>query len=166
MKRKRYGICSKYLSELSPGCQVTCSLRRGTFPLPDLSDPLILIGPGTGLAPMRSLIHQRYPQFSRIQAELCLDNPMIESFQINSPLENSLIPASTLLFYGCRSEEDDFVYKNEWTLINKYSSSHNLPLTVQVAYSRKGTNCGRYVTHDIRDNASLVWSIIQEVFVF
>lgn len=163
LKRKRYGLCSKYLSELIPGCRITCSLRRGTFPLPDSQDPLILIGPGTGLAPMRALIHHRYPQFSHLPAELCLDNPMIASYDFNSSFVNTANSLPTILFYGCRSEDDDYVYKNEWNIISEYAVKNNLSLVIQVAFSRKGTNCGRYVTHDIRDNAMKVWNVIQEV---
>jgi sulfite reductase alpha subunit-like flavoprotein len=169
LKRRRAGLCSTYLSQLSEGSQVICCLRRGSFPEPKATDPLILIGPGTGLAPMRAFIQQRYPQFSQIQSDYSLDAFSIPVPTPPPPPPPQSIPPSppslpsTVLFYGCRSGEDDFLYKQEWQLISEQCSSQNIPLIIKVAHSRKGTNHGRYVTHDLTENGPLVWRTIQEV---
>jgi sulfite reductase alpha subunit-like flavoprotein len=168
LKRKRYGLCSKYLSELSVGSQVTCCIRKGSFPTPTPSDPLVLIGPGTGLAPMRAFIHERYPEFSELTSTLRHGDlpppppsppPSTEGVAVTTRTR----AGETVLFYGCRSEEDDYLYKEEWHALSTYSSQHNLPVTIKVAFSRKGTNSGRYVTHDLRDQGALLWHLLQQV---
>ena len=57
---------------------------------------MILVGPGTGLAPMRAIIQER----------TLLSNP-------NNP-NNLNKNIHTVLFYGCRKYNDDCLYKNEW----------------------------------------------------
>lgn len=162
LKRKRFGLCSKYLSELTVGSQVTCCIRKGSFPTPDPSDPLVLIGPGTGLAPMRAFVHERYPEFSELTSYLHTDPPQIMPLpQPPRPLHSAT--GETVLFYGCRSEDDDFLYKHEWQLLSAYSTQHSLPVTVKVAFSRRGTNSGRYVTHDLRDHGHFLWNLIRQV---
>ena len=56
----RSGVCSTWLASQKPGASISrIEVRSGTLALPkSLSTPLILIGPGTGMAPMRSLIFQ------------------------------------------------------------------------------------------------------------
>ncbi|KAI8435227.1 hypothetical protein MSG28_003583 [Choristoneura fumiferana] len=56
-----YGVCSNYLMDRKPGDKVYLFIRSApNFHLPeDLSVPLILIGPGTGIAPFRGFWHHR-----------------------------------------------------------------------------------------------------------
>ncbi|XP_026330054.1 nitric oxide synthase-like protein [Hyposmocoma kahamanoa] len=56
-----YGVCSNYLMDRKPGDEVYLFIRSApNFHLPqDLSVPLILIGPGTGIAPFRGFWHHR-----------------------------------------------------------------------------------------------------------
>jgi NADPH-ferrihemoprotein reductase len=68
------------------------SVRRSNFRLPQkTSTPIILIGPGTGVAPFRAFVHER--------ALLSKQNNKI---------------GEIMLFYGCRREDEDFLYKDEW----------------------------------------------------
>ncbi|KAF9202263.1 NADPH-dependent diflavin oxidoreductase 1 [Haplosporangium sp. Z 27] len=63
-------------------------IQRGTLKLPkDPSSPLICIGPGTGVAPMRSFLYHR------IYAQGATEN---------------------VLFFGCRKREMDYHYRKEW----------------------------------------------------
>ena len=52
MQRPRIGICSSYLKRLEKGDKVQLNITKGTFRLPP-DGPLLMIGPGTGLAPFR-----------------------------------------------------------------------------------------------------------------
>ncbi|KAG5178302.1 hypothetical protein JKP88DRAFT_330120 [Tribonema minus] len=71
-KREKAGVCSTWLAALKPGDTVPLWLRPGTFRLPrDPHTPVILIGPGTGIAPMRSILQQR--QFERAAAAAAHD---------------------------------------------------------------------------------------------
>jgi sulfite reductase alpha subunit-like flavoprotein len=162
LKRKRYGLCSKFLSEIAVGSSITCCIRKGSFPTPNSSDPLVLIGPGTGLAPMRAFVHERYPEFSQLTSSLP-PPPVVAPFPPPFFPPHPAAIGTTILFYGCRSEEDDFLYRHEWQALSAYSSQHGLPVTIKVAFSRKGTNSGRYVTHDLRDQGPLLWNLIQQV---
>ncbi|XP_053670294.1 NADPH-dependent diflavin oxidoreductase 1 [Anopheles nili] len=80
----RRGLCSHWLKKLTPGEMVHAWVRKSTFQLPlDNKIPLVMIGPGTGLAPFRGILQER---------EL-------------SETPNS---APLVLFFGCRSSTADF----------------------------------------------------------
>jgi sulfite reductase alpha subunit-like flavoprotein len=107
--RQRVGLCSTYLAETIIGEEVIMWIRRGTFSNPGLNVPLLLIGPGTGVAPMRSLLQER-----RFLAE-CLDNSTGLDL---SNIKNAHSDPNCLLFYGCRRREYDFLYEHEWTSLS------------------------------------------------
>ncbi|KAG7170858.1 Nitric oxide synthase, salivary gland-like, partial [Homarus americanus] len=56
-----FGVCSNFLKEVSPGDTVQLFVRRASsFHMPqDPSLPVILVGPGTGVAPFRGFWHHR-----------------------------------------------------------------------------------------------------------
>jgi sulfite reductase (NADPH) flavoprotein alpha-component len=61
-KRKRLGLASTFLAErISPGDRVKVYIQKAHgFALPqDSKTPIIMIGPGTGIAPFRAFLHDR-----------------------------------------------------------------------------------------------------------
>lgn len=79
------------------GCHVPIHVRHSNFKLPsDPSRPIIMIGPGTGVAPFRAFVQERAMQAG-----------------------NGETVGKTVLFYGCRKQNEDFLYKDEWKV------SHN-----------------------------------------
>ncbi|XP_068629957.1 nitric oxide synthase-like [Battus philenor] len=88
-----YGVCSTYLQDRKPGDKITIFIRRApNFHMPrDTSAPLILVGPGSGIAPFRGFWHHRD----------CL---------IKNSESNSIGPV--WLFFGCRFKSMD-LYKEE-----------------------------------------------------
>lgn len=90
LKRPRLGLCSNYLKQLKAGDRVSIYTRKGTLKIPSDKLPLIMIGPGTGVAPFRSIIQHRVSK--------------------GQP--------SNFLFFGCRSREKDFYFEEEWTQTN------------------------------------------------
>ncbi|TFK69170.1 riboflavin synthase domain-like protein [Pluteus cervinus] len=87
LKIPRRGTCTSYLAVLQPGVQLRVGIRQGLLRLPEGQDrPLICVGPGTGIAPMRSLIEERIS---------------------NKSSENTL-------YFGCRSSSKDQHYSTEW----------------------------------------------------
>lgn len=74
------------------GIKVPVHVRHSNFKLPsDPSKPVIMVGPGTGVAPFRAFVQER-----AAQAEAGEDVGM------------------TVLFFGCRKQTEDYLYKAEW----------------------------------------------------
>ncbi|TAQ85754.1 hypothetical protein B7494_g5932 [Chlorociboria aeruginascens] len=88
------GVASTYLASRRPGDRISCFVRRTNvgFRLPANPEiPVIMIAAGTGLAPMRAFIQERAA--------------IAEAGVLK------LGPA--MLFFGCRHEDKDFLYKDE-----------------------------------------------------
>ena len=86
--RRHLGLASNYLAGLKAGDEVAVFIKdtKSNFRLPNNADlPVILVGAGTGFAPLRGFIHERHALGSK---------------------EN------TILFFGCR-DESDYIYKDE-----------------------------------------------------
>lgn len=77
----RLGLCSNWLKSLECENEIICWIQKGTFKF-DLSLPMILIGPGTGVASFRSLL--------------------LDAAAVNRDLRD------TILFFGCRNREKDY----------------------------------------------------------
>ncbi|CAG5115516.1 unnamed protein product [Candidula unifasciata] len=132
LHRPRRGVCSTWLSSLSPDenvLSVPIWVKKGTIQFPnDLAIPLIMVGPGTGLAPFRSVIHDR-----------CTGSH-----------------GGLVLFFGCRSQFKDFFCADEFRSL--IEAGH---LQMFTAFSRDQDE-KIYVQHRLRENGSLVWKMIHE----
>ncbi|TEB33682.1 riboflavin synthase domain-like protein [Coprinellus micaceus] len=61
LKVPRRGVCTSYLAQLRPGDTLRIGFLKGLIRLPPSDGtPVICIGPGTGVAPMRALIEERF----------------------------------------------------------------------------------------------------------
>ncbi len=57
---KGFGVASHYLSTLNPGDEIQFYIHRNDiFRLPEDDKPIIMVGPGTGIAPFRSFMQER-----------------------------------------------------------------------------------------------------------
>jgi sulfite reductase (NADPH) flavoprotein alpha-component len=60
---ERFGLCSDYLCGLDEGTQLHFYIQKNNaFRLPDANADVIMIGPGTGIAPFRSFLYERDAQ--------------------------------------------------------------------------------------------------------
>jgi sulfite reductase (NADPH) flavoprotein alpha-component len=87
--RRRLGVASTYLAErAAPGDRVMVYVQKATgFGLPaDPSVPIIMIGPGTGIAPFRAFLHERMA---------------------------TKAPGRNWLFFGHQHRDCDFFYEDE-----------------------------------------------------
>ncbi len=107
LKETRKGTCSYWLSTLKPEDNLTIPIwiKKGSFNI-EWSKPLICIGPGTGIAPFRSIINERIFKFN---------------FKENH------------LYFGCRSKNKDFYFENEWKNIRDEYPEH---FCLHTAFSR------------------------------
>ncbi|XP_011368194.1 NADPH-dependent diflavin oxidoreductase 1 isoform X1 [Pteropus vampyrus] len=90
LKEPRRGLCSSWLASLDPEqgpVQVPLWVRPGGLTFPQAPDtPVIMVGPGTGVAPFRAAVQERVAQ------------GRTENF----------------LFFGCRQRDQDFYWEAEW----------------------------------------------------
>ena len=76
-------------------------IRRSNFRLPTSPKiPVIMVGPGTGVAPFRSFVQERVASADRTREK--------------NGEEGLKDWGNIWLFYGCRRSDEDFLYKNEW----------------------------------------------------
>ncbi|KWX81068.1 sulfite reductase [NADPH] flavoprotein alpha-component [Paenibacillus riograndensis] len=88
--RERYGVCSVHCAErVQPGDTLPIYIQNNpNFKLPANPEvPVIMIGPGTGVAPFRSFLEEREEQGA---------------------------DGKTWLFYGDRHFVTDFLYQTDW----------------------------------------------------
>lgn len=85
---KRRGTCSFWLSTLrtDSSAKYPIWIKKGSFEV-HWNRPSIFVGPGTGVAPFRSIIYEKINSYG------CKDN---------------------FLYFGCRSQFKDFYFEEEW----------------------------------------------------
>ena len=90
-ERQIKGVCTNYLAFLNKGNSVPIFIRKSTLRLPNkLLTPVIMLGPGTGLAPFRGFLHERLWQ-----------------------KKQGKDIGEMHLYFGCRHPEHDHIYKEE-----------------------------------------------------
>lgn len=87
--RKRHGVCTTFLADRADGVTVPVFIHSAKHfrPPEDLSAPLIMVGPGTGIAPFRAFLQDR---------------------------EVSDAGGKAWLFFGERNRATDFFYEDEF----------------------------------------------------
>jgi sulfite reductase (NADPH) flavoprotein alpha-component len=87
--REHMGVCSTYLADLvESGDKVKCYFAPNkSFAVPENDElPIIMVGPGTGIAPFRAFLEER---------------------------EARTATGENWLFFGDRNAKDDFIYRDE-----------------------------------------------------
>ena len=151
IKKIREGVCTRYLSQLKPGARLAVTIQKGSLGISkdQASKPVIMIAPGTGVAPMRSFIWERLQW-----AEELVHNPQS---QPNSHVSGPSNIGKTLLVFGCRNKTADYFYHDEWAQIKK-----KIPFKVHTAFSRDQTP-KIYVQDILRQHKSEIYHLIHDL---
>ena len=126
------GLCSNYLHQAAANNQnVRLFNRESTFRLPsDPSKPILMIGPGTGIAPMRALLQLRDYQ----------------KHTLNLPV------GPNILYFGCKHQSYDQLYQHELEtfldkgLLTKYYNAFSRDQPQKI-----------YVQHLLQNNKQETW---------
>ncbi|KAJ2155902.1 hypothetical protein GGF46_005532 [Coemansia sp. RSA 552] len=119
--------------------QMPVFIRKSTFRLPaDHSTPIVLVGPGTGLAPMRAFVQER--------ASFARSNP-------DGPV------GTVLLFFGARTEAHDFMYRGELEGMFEDIQRAAPESRMITAFSRDQPE-KIYVQHRLAEHAELVYQTL------
>eukprot|EP00794_Sanderia_malayensis_P003706 gene3706-4226_t len=115
--------------------------NRTAFQLPaDQSLPLIMIGPGTGVAPFIGFLQHR---------------------ELQKKANSSAEWGSMFLFFGCRHKESDFLYRKE---LEEFVNN-NILTQLFVSFSRDENQdefAPKYVQDNMKQNQELLMSLIVE----
>lgn len=135
--RPTKGVATGFLSLQKPSndnARVPIYVRKSQFRIPfKPSTPIIMVGPGTGIAPFRGFIQER--DYLKKQEKVVGD---------------------TILYFGCRHKEQDFLYREE---LEEYCNNKTLT-KLHVAFSRD-TDKKVYVQHLLKENKDEVWQVIE-----
>lgn len=130
------GTCSNYLAQLQTGDQFKAVVRKPSvnFRLPsDPQTPIIMVGPGTGIAPFRGFLQHR--------AHL---------------KEQGANLGEAMLFFGCRHRDHDYLYREE---LENFAAGGIV--TLHTAFSR-GADGRVYVQDLIAQQADRVWDLLEQ----
>ena len=128
-------MCSDYLARLPVGGACRVFVRASSFRLPPAREtPILMFGPGTGIAPMRALLHERAHMRAREGAAL----------------------GRALLYFGCKHRELDYLYREE---LERFEADGDVSL--RLAFSREGAE-KVYVQHVLArpENAAEAWELV------
>ncbi|KAG0003740.1 NADPH-cytochrome P450 reductase [Entomortierella chlamydospora] len=118
------------------GIKVPIHVRHSNFKLPRNSAlPIIMVGPGTGVAPFRGFIQDRA-----------------------ADAKNGKKVGATVLFFGCRREDEDYLYKDEWPELIKDIEGAQ----IITAFSRQPGMPKTYVQHKMNEHKELIWDLIHK----
>nr|CAB3265046.1 NADPH--cytochrome P450 reductase [Phallusia mammillata] len=138
--RTNYGVATNWLknkipvpAEGVPQPTVPIYVRKSQFRLPfKVSHPVIMVGPGTGLAPFIGFIQDR--AFHK---------------------RNGKDVGKTILYFGCRKQSEDFIYEE---LLEDWKKEGVLT-ELNLAFSRDSEK-KVYVQNLIENNKQSVWDVI------
>ncbi|PVV02339.1 hypothetical protein BB560_003210 [Smittium megazygosporum] len=112
-------------------------IRKSNFHLPSSPlVPVVMVGPGTGIAPFRGFVRER--------AHLAKNNTQV---------------GPTVLFFGNRNKDKDFLYKDELLDLFETLGAGNENSKLFTAFSRDQPK-KVYVQHKMLENSGFIWDLL------
>lgn len=131
-----HGVGSTALARSEIGGEVWAAIRKPSLPFhppENPHQPMIMVGAGTGVAPFRGFLQER------------------------AALKERGVPiGESLLFFGCRDPETDFLYADELRQFEAQGITW-----LRTAFSRLPGQPKRYVQDEIRASAEVVWPMLE-----
>ena len=153
-KEMRLGVATNWLDRLpvDDGDEKKYDFKIPIYKVPtkafglpeDISKPIVMIGPGTGVAPFRGFLQKR--------EALARANPSLQF-------------AESWLFFGCRRKDEDYLYEADF---NAFVENETLTRLVP-AFSREDpTGKKVYVQHKLAEHEEKMRDLIlrEEAYVF
>lgn len=130
------GVATSFMSRLDlVNKKIPIYIRSSQFRLPTNAKlPVIMIGPGTGLAPFRGFIQERVAQKT-----------------------GGKEVGEMVLFFGCQKQQQHFMYREE---LENYVNQGVLT-RLFTAFSRDQTD-KIYVQHRLLEQKQLVWELLEK----
>ncbi|KAL3784982.1 hypothetical protein HJC23_011183 [Cyclotella cryptica] len=129
------GCCTGYLERESKGEPIRVFVRDSTFRLPkEVERPIIMIGPGTGIAPMRAILQER------------------SHWRKALPSKDH---GPNILYFGCKNRSTDYIYRDE---LESFQSEGTLT-ELHLAFSREQDH-KVYVQHLLYKQSAETWKLI------
>jgi sulfite reductase (NADPH) flavoprotein alpha-component len=101
-EENRFGVCSTFLGNMEVSAEIKFYIHKNrAFKLPAPDKDIIMIGPGTGIAPFRSFVAER---------------------------DTSMAKGKNWLFFGERRFTNDFLYQTEWQEFAATGALHKINL--------------------------------------
>jgi len=134
-KKARHGHCTRFLSDLRVGDKITVSVKPSVMTLPPLdTQPIIMAGLGTGMAPFRAFIQER------------------------SVLKSQGIEVGPIaLYFGSRSRFAEYLYGEELEAYN----NEGLLTHLRLAFSRDQPE-KLYIQHKIKEDSQILWDFLSQ----
>lgn len=130
------GVCTNFLAQKHEASQIYAFVKdtKSVFGLPDDSTvPLIMIGPGTGIAPFRGFLQER--------AQLKKQNKKI---------------GEAILFFGCRNSQQDFIYEDELREFEQQGI-----VEISTSFSRIEGQEKNYVQNELYVHRDQIWQMLE-----
>jgi len=137
--REFRGLCTSFLTTLQPKDKICVSVRPSSFRLPSAvklpATPIIMVGPGTGVAPFKGFLQE----FAFLKKQ----EPNVE--------------VDCHLYFGCKNAHKDYIYEDEL----QASLKEGVLKSLSLAFSRD-QETKVYVQHKIREDSAKIWHLLEE----
>ncbi|KAK5998283.1 NADPH-dependent diflavin oxidoreductase 1 [Cladobotryum mycophilum] len=141
LRKPREGLCSRYLANIAAGSTLCVSYKPVLSPIHgpiNAQRPLVAMATGTGIAPVRCLVHER------------LTHPS---------------PGPMFIFFGNRNRAADYFFEDEWRTLSEAAEKKGKQIIILPAFSRDQRE-KIYVQDLVRKEAPRLEDLVPQKAIF